>query len=61
MLYECYKCEKFVDEKDGVVVYTSGAFSPLIFKAVTSMVFICKDCLREKGKEKFEKAKQKKK
>ena len=58
MLYECYRCNKLIDEKEGAMVYR-GAFSPFIFKDIISLVFVCKDCLSKKGRETFEKARKK--
>ena len=54
MLYECYRCDKIVDENDGVIVY-ERTFVALSF--IDNMVFICKNCLSKNGREKFEKAK----
>ena len=53
MLYECYKCENLVDEDNGIIIHKHGIlFTP-------SHIFICKNCLGKKGREKFEKVRKK--
>ena len=55
MLYECYRCGNPVDENEGMIIH-KPTYS--IFLSVMNMVFVCKNCLSKKGREKFDKAKK---
>ena len=58
MIYQCNECEKLCYEDDGYMAKT-GTIS---FFAIggDSMVFICKNCMSEKGRKKLQEIKNEK-
>jgi len=47
MIYQCHKCNKLYDEIEGYMANSSIIGFGIIG---SSMVFICKNCMSEKGK-----------
>ncbi|MFH1939372.1 MAG: hypothetical protein ABIK21_04400 [bacterium] len=56
MIYECAYCRKLYDEKDGIMCL---AEFPSVVGMKAIYVFKCKNCMSEKGREKFDKFKEK--
>ena len=55
MLYECNRCGNLIDENKGIIIHKPFY---LFLGSIISQIFICKDCLSKKGREKFDKAKK---
>lgn len=58
MIYQCNECKKLYDEDDGYMA-NSGLLGFGIIGG-DSMVFICKNCMSEKGRKKLEEIKNEK-
>ena len=58
MIYECHECEKLYDEDYGYMA-NSGTIGFGVMGS--SMVFICKNCMGEKGRSILEKINNEKK
>ena len=56
MLYECNRCCNLIYENKDIIIHKPFY---LFLGSIISQIFICKDCLSKKGREKFDKAKKK--
>lgn len=56
MIYQCSECDKLYDEDDGYMANTSTIGFAIMSGG--SMVFICKNCMSEKGRKKLEELKK---